>query len=293
MADEFGKHRPLNHARRHFLGLAAATGAKLAAISALAIAGLSAAAGAGHGNGKASANKGRGNRFGWWLGRGNPHRGGDPHCFLRGTAILTTTGNVPVEKLAVGDLVETVRGQALPVKWIGHRRFRRSNSSWSGRVMPIRVSRHAIDDHTPHADLYLSPSHALFLDGVLMPVRVLVNGRSIAPALPEDTEVIEYFHVILDSHEVILAEGAPAESCFLEPGDHEDFTNFVEFERLYGRLAYPPMTPFAPLVGTGSAREHLNGLLRLGLPPFADLHDPVLDARERIAARAMRVYVAD
>ena len=100
-------------------------------------------------------------------------------------------------------------------------------------MTPIRVARHALDERTPHSDLYLSPGHALFIDGVLIRAKELVNGISIVPVLPKDRETIEYFHIVLDSHDVILAEGAPAETFLLQERNHEDFTNFAEFARLY------------------------------------------------------------
>jgi Hint domain len=275
MLEETKRARPANRARRHFLGLAAATSAKAAALGALAVTALASPA-------SAKNDKDKGGKGG---GRGH----GDGHCFLRGTSILTPTGEVRIEHLKVGDLVETVRGQPLPIKWIGMHLFRKSRAHWHERVMPVRVSRHAIDARTPHADLYLSPDHALFLDGVLMPVKELVNGISIVPALPADTDVIEYFHILLDTHEAVLAEGAPAETCLLGHRGHEDFTNFIEYERLYGGEAPSVMVPFAPLVGYESGREHLKALLRLGASPFITVPDPVQSAYERLAARARQL----
>jgi hypothetical protein len=68
----------------------------------------------------------------------------------------------------------------------------------------------------------------LFLDGFLMPVKELVNGISIVPALPADTDVIEYFHILLDTHEAVLAEGAAAETCLLGHRGHEDSTDEID-----------------------------------------------------------------
>jgi hypothetical protein len=226
----------------------------------------------------------------WWRkhrgdsGRGP--KGGDQNCFLRGTSIMTPTGNARIEDLQIGDLVETVRGEAMAVKWIGRQRFKKSGPSWNDSVMPIRIARHALDQQTPHTDLYLSPNHALFIDGVLIRVKDLVNGISIAPALPADRAMIEYFHIVLDTHEVILAEGAPAETFLLKASNYESFTNFAEYKRLYPADPRPAMTPFAPIVGYEGGREHLKALLRLAVPRFIPMRDPVQQAYERIAARA-------
>ncbi|NLS05605.1 Hint domain-containing protein [Rhizobium sp. P32RR-XVIII] len=274
----------LDHARRHFLGLAAATGARVAAMGIAASTILpSFSAQAHQGGNEQGENQG-----------GNEQGGNSRHpCFLRGTSILTPTGEVRVEDIQIGDLVGTAHGRAMPVKWIGRTLYKRSGRSWNSDVVPIRISRHALDDRTPHRDLYLSPGHALFIDGDLILAKFLVNGISIVPAPPADGEAIEYFHVMLESHEVILAEGAPAESYLPGGGNHEHFTNFAEFARLYpDSLA---MKPFAPVVGFESGRDHLKALLRLGMHPFepvSDPYEPVHRAYERIAARAEQQVVA-
>src|SRR5262249_19101423 len=49
-------------------------------------------------------------------------------------------------------------------KWVGYNKFTKEEGrAWQDSVMPIRVARFAIDDHTPHCDLYLSPWHCFFL----------------------------------------------------------------------------------------------------------------------------------
>jgi hypothetical protein len=277
MSSTTERHLPFNRARRHFLGVILSASARVAAIGAVAtIDSLPAQAKGDRWGGKQGGNDGS--------GRGPKGRG--DNCFLRGTSIMTPRGEARIEYLQIGDLVETVRSEARAVKWIGRQLYKKSAPSWPGSVMPIRISRHALDQQMPHKDLYLSPNHALLIDGVLIRVKDLVNGISIAPALPADREMIEYFHIVLDSHEVILAEGAPAETFLVRASNHENFTNFPEYRRRYP--AEPPlaMTPFAPIVGYEGGREHLKALLRLGVPRFVQMRDPVQEAYERIAARA-------
>src|SRR5262249_10960622 len=107
------------------------------------------------------------------------------HCLLKGTRVRTASGERPIEELRIGDVVETLRGRKA-IKWIGHRRFRKSEGrrKWPEIVLPVRVARFAIDDHTPCRDLHLSGEHCLFLDSVLIPVRYLINNTSIAHHLP-------------------------------------------------------------------------------------------------------------
>jgi hypothetical protein len=260
-------HRPISPARRHFLGVSAALAGKVVGIAALASIAVPPSSQAAPGNGG-----------GWGGGAG----GGRGHCFLKGTRVLTSRGEVRIEDLGIGDLVKTMRGEDLPIKWIGRNTFRRSGASWHKSVMPIRVSRFAIDDHTPHTDLYLSPGHALFIDGFLMEVRDLANGTSIAPAAPPDMETIEYFQIVLNTQEVIWAEGAAVET--FGGGNLDLFTNFVEYMRLYPNDPCSAIPLVAPNLSTGQA--HLHALLGLGASYFIDVRDPLQEAYEQFAARA-------
>ena len=214
------------------------------------------------------------------------HNGPNPQCFARGTLILTADGEVPVENLAIGALVMTTNG-ALPVKWVGRQAMRKNASaSWHPSVVPVRVSRFAIDDQTPHRDLYLSQEHCLFVDGVLIPVKYLVNGRSIAfDDDAEMSETIEYFGVELDTHEVIFAEGLAVET-FRRWGGQIAWDNLGDYQDLYG--TEPGVMPaFAPVCSYTGGRAEVRGLLRLAASRFVDVRDPIQIAYDRIAARAM------
>ncbi|WP_454851141.1 Hint domain-containing protein [Rhizobium binxianense] len=278
MSNEGGRPR-VNKARRHFLGVAAAAGARFAAMGAAAGAIFPSMA-------KAQSNA-------WWKnGEPSPGRGpgpgngpgGSAMCLLRGTAIRTPKGEVCIEKLRIGDLVETASGRAAPVKWIGRQTFRRSGPTWNREVLPIRIAPFALDERTPRRALYLTAGHGLFLDGVLIKAADLVNETSIAPVLPAPVDSIEYFQIMLDRHDVVLAEGAPVETFLLEAENYEAFANFAEFARLYPADRHAAMTPFAPIVGYGG-REHLKALLRLAAGRLLHIPSPLQDAYERIAAR--------
>jgi hypothetical protein len=142
--------------------------------------------------------------------------GGRHSCFLGGTRIRTPKGEVDVAMLKAGDLVVTVSGQAKPIKEISHRRYERaSHESWPVDILPIKVARSALGPSTPSADLFLSPAHALYLDGLLVPVGTLVNGRRIIRCASLEADCIEYFHIELFAHDVIFAEGVLAESLLL------------------------------------------------------------------------------
>jgi len=266
----------VSRARRHFLGLAAAAGVRVAAAGSIIAAAFPSVGQAG---GRA-----------WWksghpgLGHGYGRGKHDPMCLLRGTAIMTPRGKVRVENLRIGDLVKTLSGKAMPIKWIGHHIYKRTGRHWSKAVVPIRIARFALDDRTPQKDLYLSARHAIFIDGMLVRAQDLVNGTTITPESPVDEDTLEYFHIMLDSHEVLLAEGAPVESCLLEGGNYEAFTNFAEFARLYPAEPCATMAPCAPYVGYGG-REHLKALLHLATGRPDRIGSPLDVAWSRIAAR--------
>ncbi len=214
----------------------------------------------------------------------------EPACFLRGTTIRTDDGEVAVESLSIGDLVITQSGAARPVKWIGRRTYRSdAGTNWPSHIFPIRVAKSALADNVPSVDLYLSPLHALYVDGVLIPVKHLVNGTTIRPAMPEGVEDIEYFHVELDSHDVIIAGGAPAET-YRELDSREIFSNFAQFYRIYGR-AEAPSPACAPYLHYRGRRDHAKAQLRLGLSRVVDVRDPIQIVRDRLADRGALVAI--
>ena len=91
----------------------------------------------------------------------------------------------------------------------------------------------------------------MFLDGVLIPARCLVNGSTIIRERGLDR--VDYFHIELDNHDVLLAEGAPSES-YLDDDSRGMFHNASEFKALYPD-ALDPGRFCAPKVDEGYALE--------------------------------------
>lgn len=142
-------------------------------------------------------------------------------CFAEGTLIRTSDGDVAIEHLTQGESVLTSDGRSEPVVWIGRRQVDCRAHQQPGQVWPVRVAKGAFGDGRPARDLWLSPDHAVFIDGVLVPVRLLMDGALIAQ-VPVDA--VTYYHVELPAHEVILAEGLAVES-YLDVGDRWRFEN--------------------------------------------------------------------
>ena len=213
-------------------------------------------------------------------------------CFLKGTKISTPSGERLVQELRIGDEVQTLAGRET-IKWIGYNKFTKEEGrAWQDSVMPIRVARFAIDDNTPNCDLYLSPYHCIFFNEALIPVMYLINEASIAQGTPSDMSAIEYYHIDLDTHEVIYAEGALVESFWDEDGSsRENFSNFVQYERLYGVERQSKMTPFAPILRYRGRRQELKGLVRSLISNVVDVRDPIQIAYDQLAKRAEAVLV--
>jgi Hint domain len=158
-------------------------------------------------------------------------------CFVEGTRIRTSRGDVAVECLAEGDEVQVVDPKAaddapvtLPVIWIGHRRIDLTTHRDPFMVQPIRIRRDAFAAGAPGRDLLVSPEHAIFVAGVLVPARLLINGATIVRE--QSMREVRYFHVELERHAVLLSENLPTES-YLDTGNRVFFQNGGKVMRLH------------------------------------------------------------
>jgi hypothetical protein len=146
-------------------------------------------------------------------------------CFAEGSDILTAHGEVRVEKLQAGHLVATVSGQGAPMKpvlWVGRRKVKLAGNPAASLLAPVRIAAGALGECTPHRDLLVSPDHCLYVDGSLVAARLLVNGTTIT--VEHNMAEVTYFHVELEGHDVLLANGAAAES-WLDAGNRAWFEN--------------------------------------------------------------------
>ena len=149
-------------------------------------------------------------------------------CFAAGTHILTTAGEVAVERLKAGDGVVTVtddKRRVTTIVWVGFRAVDISRHSAPEKVRPVRVQRGAFGPKQPKRDLLLSPDHAIYVEGALVPVKYLINGTTVK--VDEKISRVVYYHVQLQQHEVLLSEGLPTES-YLESGGRGMFANSGE-----------------------------------------------------------------
>jgi T5SS/PEP-CTERM-associated repeat protein len=151
-------------------------------------------------------------------------------CFAAGTRIATERGEVAVEAIGVGEKVRVLLGDGpAEVIWVGRREVDCAWHQQPRKVWPMRVAAGAFGPGLPHTDLWLSPDHAVYVNEVLIPVRCLVNGSTIAQV---KAERVVYHHVELAEHDVLLAEGLPVES-FLDMRDRTKYANRAGPVRLY------------------------------------------------------------
>ena len=143
-------------------------------------------------------------------------------CFAAGTRLATPDGDIAVEHLRVGDRVR-VRGGLASIQWIGHRSVACRSHRNPPDVWPVRIRADAFGPGEPHHDLWLSSDHAVFTAGVLIPIRRLINGTTI---VQEPWDAVTYWHIELERHDVVYAEGLPAES-YLDTGNRAMFANTI------------------------------------------------------------------
>lgn len=132
-------------------------------------------------------------------------------CFAAGTQIATSTGPRDVERLDIGDVIQTADGTMTPVKWVGRKTV---HKLFSGpHMQPVRIKAGALGGGLPHADLTVTADHGMVLDGLVINAAALVNGTTI-DWVPMDNlpTQVTYYHIETEHHDVILANGAETET---------------------------------------------------------------------------------
>jgi len=163
-------------------------------------------------------------------------------CFMPGTAIATPAGSADIETLCVGDDILTDDGRSVPVKWIGRQTISLQFSS-ADRRRPVRITAGALGNGLPVRDLCLTADHALRVDGLLINAGALVNGTTIThEPLADFNGSYTVYHIETEDHDMILAEGTPAET-YIDYVGRQVFDNYAEYVALYGEdRPLPEMT---------------------------------------------------
>ena len=147
-------------------------------------------------------------------------------CFTSGTLIATESGARAIEDLMLEDRVLTMDCGLQPVRWIGKRRLAQSELGQRPELRPIIIRKGALGHNHPADDLMVSPQHRILLRSrvakrmfghteILVPAIKLLDLDGVDRAL--ECESVTYFHLMLDSHQVIFANGQPTESLYAGP----------------------------------------------------------------------------
>lgn len=193
-------------------------------------------------------------------------------CFLPGTRIAVPGGEMNVEDLRLGDIIRTIHGDARRIVWIGTG-CALATPGRRNAATPIIVRKSALAENVPHRDLRVTKGHALYLDGVLIPVEFLVNHRSIM--WDDHTREIRLYHIELEQHDILLANGAAAES-YRDDGNRWLFDNWHAGWDLPAKQTCAPVLTGGPIVDIAWRRILDRAGTRPGIPLT---HDPDLHLR--------------
>jgi len=194
-------------------------------------------------------------------------------------------GDRKVEELAIGDLLPTAFDGIRPIQWIGRYSYKKSDPSkpWVKDVLPVRIARSALAPNVPHADLFVTKAHALLIDGVLVPAGSLINGTTIVLHDARELDELEFFHIKLDRHDVIDAQGAPCETLLIVS---ESAANFADFYRRYGVPASDELSCVQRLSFNGG-RGELKSRLRSAISPWVDRRRKLDVIRDHLEERGI------
>ena len=184
------------------------------------------------------------------------------YCFAADTMIATPKGERRVDALAIGDVVTTQDGAKVPVRWIGRQVL---YPGYMGeKSAPVRIAAGALGNNIPHSALTVTADHGMIIDGLVINASALVNGDTIRFVPVQDLpNQMTVYHVETEAHDVILANGAAAET-FIDAADRKSFDNFAEYLDLYGVERIIPEMPHPRISSARLVPADIRA--RLGIP---------------------------
>ncbi|MCF2870789.1 Hint domain-containing protein [Octadecabacter sp. G9-8] len=200
----------------------------------------------------------------------SPTSGAIP-CFCAGTLIETEDGPIPVEDLPVGIRLLAHDGAWHQLRLRMHRKIDARDLAKNPKLKPVRIRTGALGAGLPERDLWVSRQHRMLTrspiakrmfgdDEVLIAAIHLTGLRGVEIA--SEVSSIEYVHLLLDDHAIVLAEGAGTESLLVTQSSlaalGPDATR--EIADLFPLLldAGAGMTPTCP-IPKGAAQKQLVG----------------------------------
>ncbi|SFJ50763.1 Hint domain-containing protein [Jannaschia pohangensis] len=135
-------------------------------------------------------------------------------CFVAGTLIRTARGEVPVQSIRPGDRVQTVDHGLHEVLWCGNRRFDHLQLVRTPRLRPVRIAEGMVGNDRP---LLVSPQHRIVVGDYFVKACDLPRIAGLSARIARGVAHVWYVHLLLEDHQVLLANGAQAESLLLGP----------------------------------------------------------------------------
>ncbi|MGB5863581.1 MAG: Hint domain-containing protein [Sulfitobacter sp.] len=140
--------------------------------------------------------------------------GGGAVCFEEGTFIRMEQGECPIELIKPGDRIQTVDGGVKEVLWHGHRFINEAAMRRNNSLKPVLIATGAIGNSRP---LTVSQQHRITVGGKFVKAKDLPTIQGMRARIGYGRKQISYHHLLLEDHQVLLANGAEAESLYLGP----------------------------------------------------------------------------
>ena len=190
------------------------------------------------------------------------------NCFATGTTILTPQGERAIETLQPGDRVMTHDGRSTPVIWVARQTVANPRGVELGRK-PVRIDAGALGPDLPNRPLTVTGDHALLFGDMLVNAGTLAEDGTPIRFLPlsEMPTKFVWWHVELENHEVVLANGVPAES-FIDYVGRSGFDNYDEYLALAGADRLIPEMPFVRISAHRLVPPDLREALGIAPPSY-------------------------
>jgi Ca2+-binding RTX toxin-like protein len=189
-------------------------------------------------------------------------------CFVEGAQIKTANGEVAVEDLKVGDLVQTLDHGLQELRWVGHRHLDAHELAEDDNLRPIRICKTVIGAENGVLDLVVSPQHRILIaskvaERMFDSTEVLVAAKHLLAIegvdIAYDLEEVTYFHILFDHHEIVYAGGTPSESLYLGHQVQLSLTSdgWEEIMVLFPEVASPKFMPTScrPIISGKQAKK--------------------------------------
>jgi len=189
-------------------------------------------------------------------------------CFVEGAQIKTANGEVAVEDLKIGDLVQTLDHGLQPLRWVGRRHLNARELAENDNLRPIRISKTVVGAENGVHDLVVSPQHRILIaskvaERMFNSTEVLVAAKHLLAIegvdIAYDLEEVTYFHILFDNHEIVYAGGIPSESLYLGHQVQLSLSSdgWEEIVALFPEVASPNFMPISCrlLIGGRQAKK--------------------------------------